>query len=143
MIKEVTTLDTYEWLLSSLERTKDLYEKLPEGYLLGYKKALFDFFQETRALNIKSADYPEIERNKAKMEALIKEHNIQIKEDKNFPVCGIMSYRGEYIPVYDDDSGQQEFIIYNDKEICGGSYNLYPQEVFCQEIDEIKDNIDY
>jgi hypothetical protein len=51
-------------------------------------------------------------------------------------------YRGEVIPIYMDENGQQDFIVYHDKIYCGGAYNLAAEIDFCSFIDKIKDEID-
>lgn len=57
------------------------------------------------------------------------------------PLCQIMEYRGETIPIYDDDSGQQFYAKYGDIELSGGSYNPCPEYDWCCQIDYIKDSL--
>ncbi len=67
------------------------------------------------------------------------------KEEKEFlylgqPPCGVLDYRGLKIPIYDDDPGQQFFMVFEGEEFGGGAFNGYPEEDFCYLIDE---SIDY
>lgn len=52
----------------------------------------------------------------------------------------LIEYRGETIPVYADDPGQQDFTVLRGRVISGGSYNFFPEEVFCYELDRILEN---
>ena len=53
----------------------------------------------------------------------------------NFPLCSIIFYHNEEIPVYDDDYGQQVFARWHDHEWSGGAYNLMYADQFCDELD--------
>ena len=96
-------------------------------YLEGQRKQNFSDFQ-TMKHYIEDEDIFKC-RNPTKHE--IKKYKIE----GNFPVVGILEYRDELIPVYNDDYGQQEFIIYKNKEISGGSYNYFPEYTWMYEID--------
>lgn len=64
-----------------------------------------------------------------------------LPESKRCPGCDdgkpykVIKYRNVLIPVYDDDYGQQDFAIVFDKEISGGSYNLYSYIEFINYVD--------
>ena len=60
----------------------------------------------------------------------------------------VIDYRGMTIPVFNDDYGQQDIALINEKWCSGGSYNFHPEEVFCSYADyyieqqDIKDYLD-
>ena len=64
-----------------------------------------------------------------------------LPESKRCPGCDdgkpykVLKYRNVLIPIYDDDYGQQDFTIIFDKEISGGSYNLYSYIEFINYVD--------
>lgn len=64
-----------------------------------------------------------------------------LPESKRCPGCDdgkpykVIKYRNVMIPIYDDDYGQQDFAIVFDKEISGGSYNLYSYIEFINYVD--------
>jgi hypothetical protein len=127
-------LYVYESQLAYVERmmepnTLSFYKKTEE-YFKGYKAACFKWFEE---MKLECEDFkPQIEKVDTK-----------IKRDNGDLLIGYLNYRGEQIPVYDDDQGQQIYIIYNGEVIPGGSYNLLPEYDFCYFIDLKKDNIEY
>lgn len=51
----------------------------------------------------------------------------------------ILLYRGQEVPVYFDDPGQQEYIIFEGQTFGGGAYNLMCDIDFCDYIDTILD----
>lgn len=51
----------------------------------------------------------------------------------------ILYYRGKEVPVYVDDYGQQEFIVFEGKTFGGGSYNTMAEYDFCDYLDDIID----
>lgn len=51
----------------------------------------------------------------------------------------MLYYRGKEIPIYNDDYGQQEFIVFNDKTFGGGAYNTMAEYDFCDYMDDIID----
>lgn len=63
----------------------------------------------------------------------------KINDDYECPVVALLNYREETFPVYDDDAGQQNFIVVNGSEISvdglGGSYDWY------FEVDKVIDKI--
>lgn len=54
----------------------------------------------------------------------------------DFPLIGVMQYRGVEVPLYDDDCGQQIFARYDGQDLPGGPFNLD----YCQ---EFADDLDY
>ena len=46
-------------------------------------------------------------------------------------------YRGEKIPVYDDDYGQQDFAVIRGQVVSGGAYNFMSAEEFVYYMDEV------
>lgn len=70
----------------------------------------------------------------------IEDYPPKMYDNYKCPVIGLLNYRDEVFPVYDDDYGQQVFIIVNGQEITvdslGGETDWY------YELDRIIDNID-
>jgi hypothetical protein len=105
-------------------------------YWKGYKRASFKWFQDMKLeLNF----IPETQK-------LIKEESheyIYVDEFNNyyFPYK-LLLYRQEKIPVYSDDYGQQDFIVYKGKAFYGGPYNFCADNDFCSFVDTIKDDIE-
>lgn len=63
-------------------------------------------------------------------------------EQFEWPLVGIIDYRNDKIPVYDDDNGQCFFCRLPDgRTVCGGGWNPDPEEEFCFEWDRYKDGI--
>ena len=46
-------------------------------------------------------------------------------------------YRGEKIPVYDDDYGQQDFAVIRGQVVSGGTYNFMAAEDFVYYMDQV------
>ena len=125
-----------------------------EEFMKGYKLAVLSMFGHLRD----ELGYPEIRHatDEEKKEFTIKSkftatsldvginsiYGIKIEEGKEYETeevpFGIMEYRGEKIPVYSDDPGQQDYCIYKGKTISGGSYNFNPEQIFAYEIDHSK-----
>jgi len=55
--------------------------------------------------------------------------------DPQFPLCGLLEYRGQIVPMYDDDYGQQVFAVFRGRDLIGGSYNTEYCDSFIGEID--------
>lgn len=115
------------------------FYKKDKQYWIGYKIATNNWFE---ALKDECSDFnPKIRREISKEE----ERECKYIDEQGYehtPV-GMFKYRGEDVPVYLDDYGQQEYIIYEGREICGGAYNLAPEYDFCYMIDKIKDEIEF
>ena len=93
--------------------------KSDEKYLQGQKDQNFynferikDYLKSEELFTRREPTKTEIEKYKIKGE---------------YPVVGIFEYRGESSPIYCDDYGQQEFLIYKGKELSGGSFNYLPE----------------
>lgn len=68
------------------------------------------------------------------------------RDEKNIPIYdlgpwAIIEYRDHKIPVYNDDQGQQDFIIFNDEEFGGGSYNFMADYDFVDFVDKQLENM--
>ena len=109
--------------------------KKSEDYWKGYKKACYSWFQMAK----ECVHFTPLTREADEEE---KEQLKYIENDTVYEPIFILLYRGEEIPVYDDDYGQQEFIIYNGEHYSGGTYNFAAVFDFCSFVDRIKDNID-
>ena len=110
-------------------RTLSFYKKTRD-YWEGYFWGVFQIFQEMK-------DYcPDF--NPKMREATKEEEKEFLYQDQ--PPCGVLEYRGLRVPIYDDDYGQQVFMVFNGKEYGGGTYNFCPEEDFCHIIDN---TIDY
>ena len=118
-VKRMTTSDA----LSFYHKTKDYWD--------GYLKSSFDWFQQMKML---CEDF-----NPKVRTATEKESTKYRNADGCSSLNGILEYRGEIIPVYNDDYGQQKFAVYLGREISGGSYNFCCEYDFCYEIDYLKD----
>ena len=111
------------------------YKKTRE-YWLGYKRAMHTWLQ---FMKVELNFAPETE----KMSKEESEDLIYCDEFNNyFYPWGWLLYRGERIPMYTDDYGQQNFIVYRGKGFYGGSFNFHDLEDFCSYIDTVKDEIE-
>ena len=70
---------------------------------------------------------------------LTAEQKAKFDTDPNFPLAGIMFYRQQEIPFYDDDPGQQVFAVYNGETLCAGAYNFQYLNYFAISVDRILD----
>ena len=74
-------------------------------------------------------------------ENILNDKAFLLPEDKRYPGCEdgkpykVIKYRNIYIPIYDDDYGQQDFAIVNGKEISGGCFNLFSYQEFIDAVD--------
>lgn len=110
--------------------------KKSKEYWDGYKKACFSWFQHMKN------EIGFIPKIKQLTEEEIRVHKyIDESKQEYFPYKALV-YRGEIIPIYMDENGQQDFIVYHDKIYCGGAYNLAAENDFCFFVDKIKDEID-
>ena len=114
--------------LKFFEKTNDFWE----GFLLAcrmwfdYCKAYCEDFppkmREPKASEKKKFKYIETLENGEKFE---------------WPLVGIIDYRGDTIPVYDDDAGQCFFCRLPDgTTVGGGGWNPDPEEEFCWAYDD-------
>lgn len=111
------------------------YKKTRE-YWQGYKKAyhnILEFMKGELGFLPKTVNMTEEERKQ----------NIFIDENGNeYIPYKWLEYRKEKVAIYADDYGQQDFIIFRDKEYFGGAYNFCAEYDFCSFIDTIKDDIE-
>lgn len=126
-------LYTYEWQLDYVKRMSKpeslSFYKKTEEYLRGYKAACNRWFEEMKS---------ECEDFNPRIEKTTEEN----RRENGDLLIGYLNYRGERIPVYNDDYGQQLYIIYENEVISGGCYNLFPEYDFCYSIDLKKDKIE-
>lgn len=62
------------------------------------------------------------------------------KDGQSFPCLGVIEYRGEVLPVYYDDAGMSDFIVYQGRDIMHDSFG--GETDWYYEVDRIKDKID-
>lgn len=60
--------------------------------------------------------------------------------DPQFSLCGLLDYRGQVVPMYDDDHGQQVFAVFRGRDLAGGTYNMWYCDSFISEIDYALDH---
>ena len=111
------------------------YKKTKE-YWAGYKRAVYNWFQFMKLECNFKPETEEISEEESRNLIYVDEFN-----NYYFPFQWL-KYRGEKIPVYSDDYGQQDFIVYKGKSFYGGSYNFESRFDFCSFIDTIKDKIE-
>lgn len=136
-------LKEYEQQLVYVDRmtnpdTLSFYHKTKE-YWDGYLNGCFHWFEK---MKLECDDFkPGINQDFSKEEEDKYKYNIKNndEEDTEYPLYGLLEYREEKIPVYIDENGQQLFIVYQEQEISGGSFNIHCEEDFCYAIDQIKD----
>lgn len=58
------------------------------------------------------------------------------KIEGDYPVVGMFKYREISLPIYFDDYGEQEFLIYRNRELCGGGFEYFPEYYWMSQIDE-------
>ena len=124
-----------EYANRMLEPKSLSFFKETKEYWQGYKRASFKWFQYMKN---KIEFFPETQA----MTEDEKIDNIYVDAFNNYYYPHQwLYYRGEKVPVYSDEYGQQDFILYQGKECYGGAYNFCPECDFCAFIDEIKDGI--
>ena len=110
--------------------------KESEDYWKGYKKACFAWFQAMKQYtDFKPLVREATEEEKKKFIYHQGETGFGPEPDK------VMGYRGEIVPIYFDDYGQQEVAIFEGEIIPGGAFNTMAYYDFCFVIDRIKDKI--
>ena len=57
----------------------------------------------------------------------------------DYPLAGIMFYREQELPFYNDDDGQQMFTVYNGHTFAAGAYNFQYLNYFATSVDHILD----
>jgi len=128
---------TYEQLLTCYELALDLVKMQRErghkspDFLDGFQKGALQMYWSARD----ETDFkPQIDP--ATPEEKKKFYDPESKEEP----FGILRYRGQEVPVYDDDYGQQEYIIFRGETYCGGAYNFGADYDFCSYVDNVLDN---
>ena len=111
--------------------------KKSEDYWQGYKKACYSWFQSMKEYTDFVPQLREpTEKEKEEFTHWWYETNTLQKPDR------ILEYRDEIVPIYYDDYGQQEIVIFKGEIISGGAFNTMAEYDFCAFIDRIKDNIE-
>lgn len=124
-VNRMTNPDT----LSFYHKTKEYWE--------GYLDCCFNWFERVKE---ECEDFkPTIREAKKEEREKYKYITKSENNEKEWPLEGVLEYRGEAVPVYSDDDGQQLFIIFQGEEISGGCYNTQCVYDFCYMIDKIKD----
>lgn len=122
-------LEGYEEAIE-LAKTQKQRKNAPKGaeYWNAFIDGAFHLFQNIkREIDFKPQVDDPTEEEKQKY---------YLKEYKEYPV-GILRYRGQEVPIYIDDYGQQEFIVIDGKTYGGGTYNTLCEYDFCMIIDRI------
>ncbi len=116
-------LTAYAMQLATIKRfsEKGAYS---EDYLLGRRAANFYWLQDM--INFTGREYEILDATEEELKAY--EHN------GDWP-SRLISYRGEIIPVFIDDYGQQLFTFIRGEEHTGGSFNFFAEEEFMYEMD--------
>lgn len=128
--------DTLDWI-ERMKSLKDVLHKQDVEYDWKMSKLVaFQMFQHLRHY---------IDDGEPKIEDCLTTDGVENYPPKIYdngyecPVIALLHYRGETYPVYNDDYGQQDFIVIDDKDIpiqgLGGVYDWY------NEIDYIIDDI--
>ena len=105
-------------------------------YFDGYKQANFNWFQTMKAEIGFLPESKTLEGDEAKDYKFIDEFG------KEYLPYRLIFYRGEEVPVFLDDYGQQEFIVFRSRICCGGGYDSMADDYFCKFVDEVKDEIE-
>lgn len=111
--------------------------KKSEDYWKGYKQACYSWFQLMKQFT-SFVPQTRIPTEEEKQDYL---HWWSVTDTTQEP-DRILEYRGETVPIYFDDYGQQEILIYKNEYCPGGAFNSMAEYDFCTFIDRIKDNID-
>lgn len=105
-------------------------EKFREGYL----DANLSWFQDMKAY---CDDYvPKILpiTEEIKFRYMLKD---KLDGEAPAPLSGYFTYRDEIVPIYDDDYGQQDIMLFRGKEYSGGCYNFLAIHDFTYIVDQI------
>ena len=114
--------DKLEWVVIQKKR-----KYFDQDYLKGYYYGLRQMFHDCKSL----IDFkPQIDKPTPEEKEKYNTEN---------EVVGVLHYRGVKAPIYCDDYGQQEYIIYEGKTYSGGSYNFMAAWDFCDYLDDVLD----
>ena len=131
----------FENLLGDYERQLDYIKRMTEPktlsfyglsieYWKGYYEATHKWFEDMKM-------YYCDDFNPQLREPTEEEKQEFLYQDQ--PPIRILDYRGVRAPVYDDDYGQQYFMVFDGQEYGGGAFNGFPEYDFCYLIDDIID----
>ena len=120
----------YELALELAEMKRKHEDESPE-YLDGFQRGLLQLFQSAKdAVGFKPQIDPATEE----------EQERYFDSRWNNKPYGILRYRGQEVPIYTDDYGQQDYMIFRGETVGGGAYNFFSDVEFCNYIDKILDN---
>ena len=124
-------LDEYEYLrdIAKVQKERPASPKTKE-YWDGYLAGIFRLFTE---LKMESDFNPSVDEPTKE-----EKQKYYLEKYQEYP-SGILRYRGQEAPIYFDDYGQQEYMVFQNKEYNGGAYNNDCRWYFCQVIDDILD----
>ena len=119
-------LDLYEFNLFNIKvfRERKFYS---EDYIEGMIRQNFSWF-EAMARECPSRYQQVVVKDSEDLEDYRFENQLPFK---------FILYRGEKIPVYDDDYGQQDFAVIRGKVVSGGTYNLMAPDEFVYYMDQV------
>lgn len=127
-------LGDYEHQLDYIKRMTEpktlSFYKTSKEYWEGYYEAVHKWFEDMKTYYCD--DFKPIMR-----EATKEEEKEFLYQDQ--PPIKMLEYRGLCVPIYDDDYGQQYFMVFEGKEYGGGSFNGFPEYDFCYIIDDVID----
>jgi hypothetical protein len=119
-------LEIYKHQLYFIKRHQKL-GSYTDDYLMGRRHANFRWFQDM-LLFVVNREYEILDATEEELKAY--EH------DGDWP-SRLISYRGEIIPVFIDDYGQQLFTVIRGEEHSGGSFNIDAEEDFMYQMDAV------
>ena len=119
-------LGFYQFNLSNIKVFKER-KFYSEDYIEGMIRQNFSWF-EAMAMQCPSRYQEVLVKDGEDVEDYRFENQLPLK---------FILYRGEKIPVYDDDYGQQDFAVIRGKVISGGAYNFMAAEDFVYYMDQV------
>lgn len=119
-------LEFYEFNLFNIKkfRKRKLYN---EDYIEGMMRQNFTWFENL------ASQYP----NRYKEVSVKNDKNLEKYRFEDQLPFKFVLYRGEKIPVYDDDYGQQDFAVIRGQVVSGGAYNFMSAEEFVYYMDRV------
>lgn len=116
----------YEFNLFNIKqfRKRKLYN---EDYIEGMMRQNFTWFENL------ASQYP----NRYKEVSVKNDKNLEKYRFEDQLPFKFVLYRGEKIPVYDDDYGQQDFAVIRGQVVSGGAYNFMSAEEFVYYMDRV------
>ena len=113
-----------EWINRRLEpETLELYKETAETWKHA-KEVAFDMYESLRSLMGLWPDSREHFDYTNKLIAAYKPYEIKNDDGTTaeFPCIGLLKYRGNMYPIYNDDYGMQDFIVLDGREITVSSF---------------------